>query len=99
MEKHEGALLTVLVPLACSLCFLILSRTTSSGVAPPTVSWPPPYQSLIKKMLYRFPYRPKSSVQSLVLYLLGIILHAYLLSTEEGVRGGSFRSSMSPLPE
>jgi hypothetical protein len=35
--------------LACSACFLIEPRTTSSGMAPPTTSWAFLYQLLIKK--------------------------------------------------
>jgi hypothetical protein len=34
---HGGMLLTGLLPLACSACFLIEPRTTSPGMAPPTV--------------------------------------------------------------
>jgi hypothetical protein len=33
---HGGMLLTGLLPLACSPCFLIELRTTSPGMAPPT---------------------------------------------------------------
>lgn len=34
-----------LIPLTCSTCFLILSRTISPGVTLPPVSWAFPYQS------------------------------------------------------
>ena len=38
--------------LACSTCFLVELRTTSSGMAPPTMGCVFPHQSLIKKMPY-----------------------------------------------
>jgi hypothetical protein len=34
-------LLTGVFLMACSACFLIEPRTTSPGMAPPTMSWPP----------------------------------------------------------
>jgi hypothetical protein len=34
---HRGMLLTGLLPLACWACFLIEPKTTSSGMAPPTM--------------------------------------------------------------
>jgi hypothetical protein len=37
---HGGMLLTGLLPLACSACFLIEPRTTSPGMAPPTTGSP-----------------------------------------------------------
>jgi hypothetical protein len=37
---HGGMLLTGLFPLACSTCFLIESKTTSPGMAPPTIGPP-----------------------------------------------------------
>jgi hypothetical protein len=44
--------------LACSysVCFLIEHKTTSLGMAPTTVGWVLPHQSLIKKMLYWLAY-------------------------------------------
>jgi hypothetical protein len=36
---HGGALLTGLLPLSCSVCFLIEPRTTSLGMAPLTMGW------------------------------------------------------------
>jgi hypothetical protein len=52
-EGMGGLLLTGLLSMACLVCFLLEPRTTSPGVAPPTVSWTIPHQSLIKKMPYR----------------------------------------------
>jgi hypothetical protein len=49
---HRGVLLTGLRHMACSACFLIESRTSSPGMAPPTRGWALFHQSLIKKMLY-----------------------------------------------
>jgi hypothetical protein len=46
-------LLTALLPMACSACFLIEPRTTGPRMVPPTMGWALPYQSLLKKMLYR----------------------------------------------
>jgi hypothetical protein len=48
---HRVILLTGLFFIACLVCFLIEPRTTSLGVAPPTVGWTLPHQSLIKKVL------------------------------------------------
>ena len=42
--------------MACSTCFLTEPRTTSPGMAPPTMGWALLYQSLIKKMPYKFTY-------------------------------------------
>lgn len=50
---HGGELLTGLLLLAYSVCFLILPRTTCRGMAPPTVSWPCPHQSLTKKISHK----------------------------------------------
>ena len=36
---HGGVLLIGLLPMACSACFVIEPRTTSPGMAPPTVVW------------------------------------------------------------
>jgi hypothetical protein len=49
---HGRVLLTGLLPLACSACFLIEPRTTSPGLAPPTMGWALPSWSLIKKTPY-----------------------------------------------
>jgi len=38
-EAMEGVLLTGLLSLACSGCFVIELRTTSQGMAPPTMGW------------------------------------------------------------
>jgi hypothetical protein len=53
-------LLTGLLFMACSACFLTEPRTARSGVAASTVSLALPYQSLIKKMLYNLTYSPIS---------------------------------------
>jgi hypothetical protein len=37
-EAHGGALLAVLLPMACSACLLIEQRATGPGVAPFTMS-------------------------------------------------------------
>ena len=42
-RDHEGVLLTGLLLLACSACFLIEARTTSPGEAPPTTAAPSPF--------------------------------------------------------
>jgi hypothetical protein len=55
-RSHGGVLLTALLPMACSACFLIELRTISSGMAPPTMGWVLTHQSLIKKMSYRLTY-------------------------------------------
>jgi hypothetical protein len=39
-RSHGGMLLTGLLPLACSACFLIEPKTTSPGMAPPTMGLP-----------------------------------------------------------
>jgi hypothetical protein len=40
---EEGMLLTGSLPIAFSVCFLIEPRTTSPGMAPPTISWAFPH--------------------------------------------------------
>ena len=40
-RDHGGVLLTVLLPMACSACFLMPSRTTGPGVTPPRRIGPP----------------------------------------------------------
>ena len=47
---HGRVLLTGLIPMACSACFLIEPRTTSPGMTPPTMGWALSHWSLIKKM-------------------------------------------------
>lgn len=42
-------MLTGLLLMTCSVCFLIPSKTTCLGMAPPTVDWALPRQPLIKK--------------------------------------------------
>ena len=49
---HGGLLLTGLLIKACSICFLRESRTTSPGMAPPTMHWALPHKSLIEKLSY-----------------------------------------------
>jgi hypothetical protein len=55
-QCHGGMLLTGFLITACSGCFLIQSWTASPGMAPPTMHWALPHQSLIKKMPYRFAF-------------------------------------------
>jgi hypothetical protein len=64
-----------LAPMACSAFFLIESRTTCPGIAPPTMGWALPNQSPIKKM----PYRLYSSYPSLPLLFLPRPLHKGLI--------------------
>ena len=45
-------LLTGLLLLACSVCFLTEPKTTSPEMAPPIIGWALPPQSLIEKMPY-----------------------------------------------
>ena len=49
---HGGVLLTGLLPMACSACFLVEPRTTSPGMALPTMGWALPHWWLIVKMPY-----------------------------------------------
>jgi hypothetical protein len=51
---HGGVLLTGLLYMACSACFLIEPKTTSPVMTPPTMGWALPHPSLIEKMLYRW---------------------------------------------
>jgi hypothetical protein len=55
---HGRVLLTVLLLMACSAYFHIDPRTTSPGMAPPTMHWALPHQSLIKKNASRLAYSP-----------------------------------------
>ena len=41
---YKVVLLTGLLPLACSVCFLIKSRTHSPGMTPPIMGWVLPQQ-------------------------------------------------------
>jgi hypothetical protein len=50
IESSAYWLLTGLLLVACSACFLIEPRTTSPGMAPPTMGWALPHQTLIMKM-------------------------------------------------
>lgn len=45
-------------PQACLACFLIQSRTSRPGTAPPTMGWALPHQSIIKKRPYRLACSP-----------------------------------------
>jgi len=53
---HGGVLLTGWLLMAWSGFTLTEPRTTSPGVAPPTMGWALPQQSLMKKMPYRLTY-------------------------------------------
>ena len=57
-RDHGSILLTDLLLMAFSACFLIEPRTTSPGVSLPTMSWALPLQSLIKKMSHRLVCSP-----------------------------------------
>jgi hypothetical protein len=57
-RSHGGMLLTGLLIMACSACFLIEPRTTSPRMASPTMGWALPNQSLIKKMPYSLACSP-----------------------------------------
>ena len=56
-RSHGGVLLTGLLLMACSPCFLIKCSTIRPGMASPIMDWCLPHQTLIKKM----PYRPACS--------------------------------------
>ena len=49
-RSREGVLLTGLLLMACSACFLTEPRTTCPGMTPPTMDWALLHQSLIQKM-------------------------------------------------
>lgn len=53
-----GRLLANLISMACSACSLLQPRTTYLGVALPTVAWPFPHASLIKRLPPRHGHRP-----------------------------------------
>lgn len=52
LQKPWRVLLTDLLPMACSACFLMEPRITSPGMAPTTMSWALPHQSPVKKLPY-----------------------------------------------
>ena len=52
-EGHGGVLLTALLLIACSTCFLIEPTSTSPKVVPLTMAWALPHQPLVKKMPFR----------------------------------------------
>jgi hypothetical protein len=51
-ETLEGCCLLAFFIITCLVCFLIDPRATSPGVAPPTIGWVLPHQSLRKKVPY-----------------------------------------------
>ena len=55
---QERVLLSGLLLMAWSPCFLIQPRTSSPGVAPPTMGWALLHQSPTEKMTYWFAYSP-----------------------------------------
>ena len=56
MQRPWRELLTGLLLVACSARFLLETRTTSPGVATPTMVWALPHIALIEKMPYRLTY-------------------------------------------
>jgi hypothetical protein len=72
-------LLTGLLPMACSACFLIEPRTTSPGLAPPTMGWALPHQSIIKKIPYRLAYRLILMEAFFVCLVLCLVLFCFVL--------------------
>lgn len=58
IRGYRGALLTGLLTIACSSCFLIQPRNPCPDVTPPTVSLNLPHEWLIKKITQRLAYRP-----------------------------------------
>lgn len=57
-EAMKEVLLTGLLLVAGSACFLIQLGTTSLEMAPSLEGWAFPYQSFMEKMPYRLAYRP-----------------------------------------
>ena len=55
MQRPWRSLLTGLLPMACSACFLTEPRTISPGMVSLGMDWTFPYQSLIKKVFSRLP--------------------------------------------
>ena len=53
-RSHGGLLLPGLLSMACSACLLIEPRTTSPGMAPPTMGWALPHWSLIEEIPYNW---------------------------------------------
>ena len=58
LQRQQRELLPGLLLMACSACFLIEPRTTSPGMAPLTMGWALPYQSIMKKIPYSLSYSP-----------------------------------------
>lgn len=52
-EAVDKCLITGLLLLACSVCFLIEPRTSIPGITLHTAGWALPHQSLIRKLYYR----------------------------------------------
>lgn len=53
-SKDHGVMLLIgLLLVACSVGLFMQSRTTCLGLAPPTVTWALPHQSLVRKMSRR----------------------------------------------
>lgn len=62
-RTHEGMLLTISLPMDCSVWFLIAPRSTYPGETLLTVGWDFPHQSLIKKLPHRLAYmQPYGSI-------------------------------------
>jgi hypothetical protein len=59
-KGHEGSLLTGLLLIACSACFLIELRITSPGIEAPIIGWGFYHTSRIKKMNNGLAYSPIS---------------------------------------
>ena len=58
-QGHGAVLITGLLLMPCSTCFLMEPRTTSPGMAPPTMGWALFFhESVIKKMPYRLAENP-----------------------------------------
>jgi len=55
-EAEAEAMITGLLLMACSACFLIEQKTTSLGRAQSTMGWALHHQSLIKNMACRLAY-------------------------------------------
>lgn len=51
-KDYRGRLPSSLLPMACSTCFPIKSRTTNPGIPSPTMVWAIPHWSRIEKMTY-----------------------------------------------
>jgi hypothetical protein len=66
----EGCRLLVCFSWLPQFCFLTEHRTTSPGIAPPTMGRALPHQSLIKKMPYRLAYSLAYSLELTKAFLL-----------------------------